>query len=78
MIALIIKGTPAEARAAMLQRGIGWNDSFVSMAAGSETLARAASEEFQKIVSWFAETSATKAPFAAGTLLHYTNLGGEN
>lgn len=74
MIALIIKGSPSNARAAMNERAIAWNDSFVSVAGGKETLARCGIEHFAAIANWFAETALDKAPFPNGTLLLYTNM----
>ena len=72
MIALIIKGSPLDARAELLKRGIVPNDSFVSMAKGRETLGRCSSEALAKVQSWLAETALP--PFPVGTLLFYKVL----
>lgn len=71
MIALVIKGSPAEARAAMNARQIQWNDSFVALPAG-ETIGRCSDDELAKITAWYAESVAV--PFPPGSLLLYKSL----
>jgi len=87
MIALIIKGSPADSRVAMAKRGIEWNDSSVSMFNNRETLARCSSDSLAKVQAWLAEDTRAGwqskdgtygalvgGEFPAGTLLWYKSL----
>jgi hypothetical protein len=71
MIFLVIKGSPAQARAAMAQRAIPWNDSFIQ-GAQNETFARTSGENRAKVTAWFAEGG--DAPYPCGTLLLFRDF----
>jgi len=72
MLTLVIKGTPAQARAAAAKRGITLGPFIQYNDEARQMIFHAESEHLPAARRWFHEPTPAKAPYPTGTLLFYS------